>query len=125
MIHEILANDRHWFLLFTVPSALGLATLILYVSRKIASKKLQDLAGALNTTVVMRLFQGPYISVYHDGVENRIGVTTGGRNSPPYLILKQLTPLGFALSISKENPMTRGLGEYRTLQRRGSWRSCI
>jgi hypothetical protein len=75
-----------------------------------ARKKLEGLATAFNTRVVMRLFQGPYVSVYHDGVENRISVTTGGRNSPPYLILKQLTPLGFKLSISKENPMTRGLG---------------
>jgi hypothetical protein len=80
------------------------------VARKVASKKLEDLTRAFNTTVVMRVFQGPYISLYHDGVENRMEVTTGGRNSPPYLIPKQWTPLGFALSISKENPMTGGLG---------------
>ena len=116
MIYEILESGKHGLLLLVIPSIFVVAGVFLFVVRQMLRKRLEPAARALGSKIVMNFLQSPYIPVHDHGGEARISVTPGGRNSPPFLILKDMTPVGFTLSISKENPITRGLGRLGILK---------
>ena len=116
MIYEILESGKQGLLLLVIPSIFVVAGVFLFVARQMLRKRLEPAARALGSKVVMNFLQSPYIPVHYDSAESRISVTAGGRNSPPFLVLKDMTPVGFTLSISKENPITRGLSRLGVLK---------
>lgn len=116
MIEEIIARGRQWILIVTVPGIFAFIALILYVNRKIANKKLESLASAFNARIVSDFFHGPHVIVNNSGCEVKIKIRKGSKNSPPCLILQQMTPIGVGLTISKENIVTRTLNKFGLLK---------
>jgi hypothetical protein len=116
MIEEVIANGRQWIFIVTVPGIFAFIVLILYVNRKISNKKLESLAGALNARIVSDFFHGPHVIVNNNGCEVKIKIRKESNNSPPYLILQQMTPIGVDLTISKENIVTRTLNKFGLLK---------
>jgi hypothetical protein len=67
----------------------------------ISRRKLKDLAEALGGKVVSSVFRR-YARVSNQGVEVRIETKARSRYTPPYLILEQLSRLGFKMTIDKK-----------------------
>jgi len=116
MIEEIIASGRQSIFIVTVIGIFAFIVLLLYVNRRIANKKLKSLAGAFNARIVSDLFHGPHVLVNNNGCEIKIRIKSGSKNSPPYLILQQMTPIGVGLTISKENMVTRTLNKVGLLK---------
>lgn len=116
MIEELMANGRLWILIVTVPGIFAFIALILYVNRKIANRKLESLVGAFNARIVSDFFRGPHVLLNNSGCEVKIRIAKGSNNSPPCLIIKQMTPIGVWLSISEKNIVTSMLNKFGLLK---------
>ncbi len=113
MIEKILGDREPWLL---IAAGIIIPVLVMYVVFRMMRKKLKPLAEALGGETIVSFLEGPYVRLLDYGGEVRIGIRSGSQNSPPYLILKQMTPLGFDLTISKENIATRKLGKWGILK---------
>jgi len=71
--------------------------------------KLEGIALSMGGEVVSGFLAGYYVRVQNREFEARIELHPGGKNTPPYLILRQVTELNFDLNISTENVVTRAL----------------
>jgi len=79
-------------------------------------KELTPLHTALGGELIESFFTGTYLKLLRDGLEMRINLTLGGRNSPPRMHLQWLAPLGFNLYVGKENFITKGLNKLGALK---------
>lgn len=111
-----MASGRQWIFVITIAGIFAFTALIFYVNRKIANKKLESLAGAFNARIVSDFFHGPHVIVNNDGCDVKIKIKKGSNNSPPHLILQQMTPIGVGVTISKENMVTRTLNKLGLLK---------
>jgi hypothetical protein len=116
MIEEILGNHEPWFLIIAIPAGILIPVLIMYLVFRMMRKKLEPLAQALGGETIISFLEGPYVRLLNYGNEIRIGIRSGSQNSPPHLILKQMTPLGFDLTITRENIATRKLEKWGILK---------
>ena len=64
-------------------------------------KKLKPLAEMLNAEVKSSFLFGSYINILNYGPEMHLRLTLGGNNSPPYLHLELLNPVGFNFKIAR------------------------
>lgn len=116
MIEAIMASGGQWIFIVTVPGIFAFIALIFYVNRKMTQRKLKSLADAFNARIVSDFFHGPHAIVNNNGYEVKIKITNGSKNSPPYLILQQMIPIGVGLTITKENIVTRSLNKFGLLK---------
>jgi hypothetical protein len=87
-----------------VLAIIGLALLvyiIIKISNKTIAKKLKPLAEMLNAEVKSSFLFGSYIEILNYGPEMHLRLTFGGNNSPPYLHLDLLNPVGFNFRITR------------------------
>lgn len=116
LIEELIADNKHWLVILTIPGVIFLALFIAHIKLREFRKKLEPLADALGGEVTNKFLQDAYLRLHHEGVEMRVGLISGSKNSPPYLTLKQMTSFGFGLTISEENIATRKLGSWGILK---------
>jgi len=79
-------------------------------------KKLESLASRLGGEVVSVFLAGAYVRLGQGPDEVWIKLIPGGKNQPNYLELQCRSPLGFNLSISRENRATRALERWGLLK---------
>lgn len=79
-----------------------LVYIIVKVSSKMVEKKLKPLAEMLNSEVKSSFMLGSYINILNYGPEIHFRLTLGGKNSPPYLYLELLNPVGFKFKITRK-----------------------
>ncbi len=99
-----------------IPSIIALGVIITFVVARLTAKKLEPLKHSLGGEVVTSFLRGPYLRLQREGVETRVGIRSGGQNRPPSLYIRQMSPLGFDLTVSKENIVTRKLGDMGVLK---------
>ena len=116
LIEELIEGNKHWLVILTIPGALLFATLMVYLMHRMMRGKLEPLAMALGGETVVSLWKGAYVRLLSYGAEIRIGLKSGGQNSPPYLTIQQMIPLGFDLTISSENIATRKMEKWGLLK---------
>jgi hypothetical protein len=109
VIHMLSLPKEAWILILAIPGTIAFVLLLVWAGMKMLSKKLAPLADAFGTDIRISFLLGPHIRVYSDGAETSVCIRSGSKNSPPYLILKRMRPIGFKLHLSKENVATRGL----------------
>jgi hypothetical protein len=79
-----------------------LVYIIVKISLKMVEKKLKPLAEMLNSEVKSSFMLGSYINILNYGPEMHLRLTLGGKNSPPYLYLELLNPVGFKFKITRQ-----------------------
>ena len=79
-----------------------LVYIIVKISSKMVEKKLKPLAEMLNSEVKSSFMLGSYINILNYGPEIHFRLTLGGKNSPPYLYLELLNPVGFKFRITRK-----------------------
>jgi len=112
IIEELMDNDLLWILVLTVPGVVLLTFAVVQLIIWFQIKRLEPLKAALGGEIDKSFWKGAYLRLGSGGVENRVLLTSGGKNSPPFIHLKRMAPLGFELMIDEENIATRKLGEW-------------
>ena len=79
-------------------------------------QKLESLASQLGGEAVSGFLADAYVRLGQGPDEVRIKLIPGGKNQPNYLELQWRSPLGFDLSISRENVATRALERWGLLK---------
>jgi len=79
-------------------------------------KKLESLASQLGGEAVSGFLADAYVRLGQGPDEVRIKLIPGGKNQPNHLELQLRNPLGFDLSISRENLATRALERWGLLK---------
>jgi hypothetical protein len=82
-----------------------LVYIIIKISNKMTEKKLKPLAEMLNAEVESSFLFGSYINILNYGPEMHLRLTFGGNNSPPYLHLELLNPVGFNFKITRRQTL--------------------
>ena len=82
-----------------------LVYIIIKISNKMTEKKLKPLAEMLNAEVESSFLFGSYINILNYGPEMHLKLTFGGNNSPPYLHLELLNPVGFNFKITRRQTL--------------------
>ena len=77
-------------------------------ARKMRSR-LEPIAMSLGGELVSRFLVMNYVRLMNCGSEARVELFPGGENSPPQLVLREFAELGFDLSITSENVVTRAM----------------
>jgi hypothetical protein len=116
MIEELMEGNKQLMIFLAIPGVIILTVLIMYFVNRMMKRKLQPLATALGGELVTSFIKGIYIRLLNYSSEVRIRLTSGGQNSPPFLIIEQMAPLGFELSVSKENIATRKMEKWGLLK---------
>lgn len=97
------------FLLLIGISIIVLTYLISTFKKRLLIKRLKPISDAINGKIINKVFSNPYIKIPGYESEVRIVITSGGKDSPPLLFIKWLSPLRFNLFITKENILTKTL----------------
>jgi hypothetical protein len=79
-------------------------------------QKLESLASQLGGEPVSHFLADDYVRLGQGPDEVRVRLIPGGKNQPNYLELQSRSPLGFNLSISRENRATRALERWGLLK---------
>jgi len=103
MFIEKLMNDLGvpGFVVLSILGFLLLVYAIVKISTKMVEKKLKPLAEMLNAEIKSSFLLGSYINILSYGPEIHFRLTLGGKNSPQYLYLELLNPVGFGFKITR------------------------
>ncbi len=86
-------------------------SLLVYIISKISAmlvqKKLKPIAEMLNAEIKSSFIAGTYISILNYGSEIRFKLTPAGKDSPSFLSLELLNPVGFGFKITKKQALNQ------------------
>jgi len=86
-------------------------SLLVYIISKISAmlvqKKLKPIAEMLNAEIKSSFIAGTYISILNYGSEIRFKLTPAGKDSPSFLSLELLNPVGFRFKITKKQALNQ------------------
>jgi len=84
-----------------------LVYIISKVSAMLVQKKLKPIAEMLNAEVKSSFIAGTYISILNYGSEIRFKLTPAGKDSPSFLSLELLNPVGFRFKVTKKQALNQ------------------
>jgi hypothetical protein len=86
-------------------------SLVVYIISKISSiiveKKLKPIAEMLNAEIKSSFPGGTYINILNYGPEIHLKLNLGGKDSPSFLILELLNPIGFQFKMVKKQTLNQ------------------
>jgi hypothetical protein len=103
-------NSQMMFFGIQILVFVAMALVVFYASRYQHRKlkaKLDAIAMSLGGEVVTGVFSEHYVKLIGSEWEQRIQFIMPGKNTPPYLVLKQFSDLDFDLHITRENAVTK------------------
>jgi len=86
-------------------------SLLVYIISKISAmlvqKKLKPIAEMLNAEIKSSFIAGTFICILNYGSEIRFKLTPAGKDSPSFLSLELLNPVGFGFKITKKQALNQ------------------